>query len=60
MDEAPKEKISKIYCEKCNEVFGSKEKYDAHHSKHSSNSSCDSCPIDMVVDKILGLFKRPK
>ena len=60
MDKTPKENVTKIYCEKCNSVFESKEKYDAHYSKHSSSVSCESCPIDMVWEKILKLFKRPK
>ena len=60
MAKTPKENISKIYCEKCNTVFASREKYDAHYSKHSSNVYCESCPIDMVLGKIFGLFKRQK
>ena len=55
-----KENVSKIYCEKCDEVFNSKQKYDDHNSIHSSGVSCESCPIDTVMDKIIGLFKKAK
>ncbi len=55
-----KENVSKIYCEKCNEVFSSRSKYDDHYSGHSSGVSCESCPIDTVLGKIIGLFKRAK
>ena len=55
-----KDNVSKIYCEKCNEVFSSRQKYDDHYSRHSSGVSCESCPIDTVLGKIIGLFKKPK
>ncbi len=55
-----KENVSKIYCEKCDEVFNSKQKYEDHLSKHSSGISCESCPIDSVLGKIIGLFKKAK
>jgi RNase P subunit RPR2 len=57
-DIAKKDDISKIYCEKCDTVFYSKKKYEAHYSKHSSGVSCDSCPLDIAVEKIVNLFKR--
>ena len=53
-----RENVSKIYCEKCDEIFDSREKYESHTSKHKSDVSCESCPIDMVIDKIIGFFKR--
>ena len=55
-----KANVSKIYCEKCNEVFNSKQQYNKHSSKHSSGVSSQSCPIDTVLGKIAGLFKKPK
>lgn len=55
-----RENVSKIYCEKCNKIFNSREKYDAHYSEHSSGISCESCPIDAVLGKIIGFFKRGK
>ena len=55
-----KENVTKIYCEKCDQIFNSKQKYDDHSSKHSSGVSCESCPIDTVLGKIIGLFKNTK
>jgi len=55
-----RENVSKIYCEKCDKIFNSSEKYDAHYLEHSSGVSCESCPLDMVLGKIIGLFKRTK
>ena len=57
-DIAKKDDISKIYCEKCDTIFDSKKKYQAHSSKHSSGVLCDSCPIDIAVEKIVNLFRR--
>ncbi len=54
------ENVSKIYCEKCDKIFNSREKYDAHYYEHSSGISCESCPLDVVLGKIIGLFKRAK
>jgi hypothetical protein len=54
-----RENISKIYCEKCDEVFDSKQKYDKHSSIHSTQVY-ESCPIDTVLGKIIGFFKRGK
>ncbi len=55
-----RENVSKIYCEKCDKIFNSRENYDAHYSEHSSGVSCESCPLDSVLGKIIGLFKRGK
>ncbi len=55
-----RENVSKIYCEKCDKIFNSSEKYDAHYPEHSSVISCESCPLDIVLGKIIGLFKRAK
>lgn len=52
--------VSKIYCEKCDSVFDSRKRYEEHYSKHSSGVYCESCPIDVVVQKIVNLFKRQK
>ena len=59
-DSTKKERVSKVYCEKCDSVFDSQQKYDEHYSKHSSGVSCESCPLDMAVEKILSLFKKRK
>ncbi len=53
-----KENVSKIYCEKCDEIFDSRQKYEQHILNHTSGTSCESCPIDMILEKIIGFFKR--
>lgn len=55
-----KENVNKIYCEKCNSVFESREIYDKHFEKHSSGVSCESCPLDMAIQKLVNLFRRTK
>ena len=52
-----KNNVSKIYCEKCDAVFGSREKFNKHLENHSS-VSCESCPLDVAIEKITKLFKR--
>ena len=59
-DSERKETRSKIYCEKCDTVFDSRKKYDAHYSKHDSGIYCESCPLDVAVSKFVNLFKRGK
>ena len=55
-----KEHTSKIYCEKCDSIFESRKKFEQHLSKHSSGINCESCPIDIVMDKLMNLFKKGK
>ena len=55
-----RENVSKIYCEKCDEVFDSKQKYDKHSSRHSTGVYCEPCPIDTVLGKIIEFFKKGK
>lgn len=50
--------LTKVYCEKCDSVFDSREKYEVHLQTHSSGVSCEACPLDTAVQKILRLFKR--
>jgi len=50
--------IAKVYCEKCDLVFKSREKFEKHLVNHSSNIACEVCPIDTVITKFLDLFKR--
>lgn len=54
-----KSNVNKIYCEKCDSVFDSREKFEKHIEKHSA-VSCESCPLDMAVQKFVNLFKRKK
>ena len=54
-------KTNKVYCEKCDSVFESKEKFYKHlDSVHSPEVSCESCPIDTVISKFVGLFRKNK
>ena len=48
----------KIYCEKCDLVLNSREKFLKHLETHSSTIPCDVCPIDTVIDKFVNLFKK--
>ena len=49
---------SKIYCERCNLILKSREKFNKHLSTHSSTIPCDVCPIDIVIDKFVNLFRK--
>lgn len=53
-----KNNISKIYCEKCDLVLESREKFDKHLESHSSSVTCEVCPIDTAIAKFVNLFKR--
>ena len=53
-----KNNVSKIYCEKCDLIFKSRVKFDAHFVSHSSGIPCEVCPIDTVIAKFVNLFKR--
>ena len=50
--------VAKVYCEKCNLVFKSREKFEKHFVSHSSNIACEMCPVDTAIAKFLDLFKR--
>ncbi len=52
-----KSNVSKVYCPKCDLVFESREKYDKHYDSHSG-VSCESCPLDTAIEKLVNLFKR--
>ena len=49
---------TKIYCEKCDLVLNSREKFLKHIQTHSSTIPCDVCPIDVAIDKFVNLFKK--
>ncbi len=53
MDEG--ENATKVYCEKCDSVFGSKAEYERHFDSHTV---CESCPIDTVIGRIVGFFRK--
>ena len=51
--------MGKIYCDKCDSIFDSKEKFDEHFEEHYG-ITCESCPVDLVVQKFASLFRRKK
>ncbi len=53
-----KNNVTKIYCEKCDLIFKSRVKFDAHFDSHSSSIACEVCPIDTAIAKFVNLFKR--
>ncbi len=53
-----KNNVPKIYCEKCDLVFDSREKFDNHFDRHFSGAVCEICPIDTAITKFVNLFKR--
>lgn len=57
MKEYPKNNVTKIYCERCDSIFESREKFEKHFDTHSSVVS-ETCPIDTALSKFAGLFKR--
>jgi len=61
MDKLPEKKnVTKVYCDKCDSIFDSKEKYEAHYQNHSSGVNCESCPLDVAIQKILSIFRVHK
>lgn len=53
-----KDNVVKVYCEKCDLVFQSREKFEKHFDSHSSSVACEVCPIDTAIAKFMNLFKR--
>ena len=49
---------NKIYCEKCDLILNSREKFLKHLQTHSSTIPCDVCPIDTAINKFVNLFKK--
>ncbi len=49
---------TKVYCEKCDLVLNSREKFLKHLDTHSSSIPCDVCPIDTITEKIINLFRK--
>ncbi|MCY4252572.1 MAG: hypothetical protein OXU86_06215 [Thaumarchaeota archaeon] len=46
----------KIYCERCDRVFGSRPEYERHAERHAGGG--ESCPIDSAISRIIGAFRR--
>ena len=57
MKKSIKNNVTKVYCEKCDLVFDSREKFEEHFDRHSSNVSCEVCPIDTALSKFANLFR---
>ena len=48
----------KVYCEKCDLILNSRDKFLKHLETHSSTIPCDVCPIDAVIDKFVNIFRK--
>jgi len=58
MSDSLRKNITKVYCEKCDLVLESREKFEKHLDGHSSSVACEVCPIDTAIEKFVNLFKR--
>lgn len=58
MEKTSNRKVTKVYCEKCDLVFESRDRFEKHLRSHSSNLTCEICPIDTAIAKFTSLFKR--
>nr|AIF12640.1 hypothetical protein [uncultured marine thaumarchaeote KM3_56_F06] len=53
-----KNNIAKVYCEKCDLILESREKFEKHLDTHSAGVACEVCPIDTAIAKFVNLFRR--
>ena len=60
MERAPKDNVVKIYCERCDTIFRSREKFERHFDQHDSSAACEMCPIDAAISRIARLFQRSR
>lgn len=58
MDKTRRQNVTKVYCSKCDIVFDSRENFEKHLQRHSSNYECETCPVDTVIGKFIDLFRR--
>jgi len=58
VEKSRKQNVTKVYCSKCDLVFDSREKFENHLQRHSTNFECETCPIDTVISKFVNLFRR--
>ena len=58
VEKPSKNNIAKVYCEKCDLVLESREKFEKHLDSHSSSIACEVCPIDTAIAKFVNLFRR--
>ena len=57
MDKPSRNNISKVYCEKCDLIFESRDRFEKHLDNHTG-IRCEVCPIDTAIAKFTSLFKR--
>ena len=55
---SPKNNLTKVYCEKCDLILESREKFEKHLDSHTAGIACEVCPIDTAIAKFLNLFRR--
>lgn len=58
VEKLSKNNVSKVYCERCDLIFESREKFEKHFDNHSSTISCETCPVDTAIAKFVNLFRR--
>ncbi len=58
MEKYSKYNVTKVYCTRCDLIFGSRAKFEKHLEQHSSNITREVCPIDTILLKFASLFKR--
>jgi hypothetical protein len=58
LDKSIKNKVTKVYCGKCDLVFETRDKFENHLESHYSNVACEACPVDTVIAKFVNLFRR--
>jgi len=58
MEKTRKQNVAKVYCSKCDLIFESRERFEKHLQRHSSNFEEEICPVDTVIGKFVNLFRR--
>lgn len=58
VEKPSKTNVTKVYCERCDLIFETREKFEKHFERHSSNVICEVCPIDTAISKFVNMFKR--
>ncbi|MCH9658780.1 hypothetical protein K0U27_08865 [archaeon] len=58
MTKFSKNHAEKVYCEKCDLVFESRQQFENHLDGHMSKFVCETCPVDTVISKLVNIFRR--
>jgi len=58
LDKSIKNKVTKVYCSKCDLIFENRAKFEKHLDAHYSNVVCEACPVDTAIAKFMNLFRR--